>query len=426
MATPDAPVLVVGGGPAGLAAAAALRARGVPVAVLERAPTVGTSWRGHYERLHLHTTRRLSALPGLAIPRANGRWVARADVVRYLETYAAHHRLDVHGGVDVVRIDPPRRDGARDADAARRPSADGSGADAARGGAGWRLTTDGGGADAERDGAGWRLTTADGAVLTAPQVVVATGNARVPVRPAWAGAFTGRLGHAADYWDATPFRGLDVLVVGVGNSGAEIALDLADGGAARVRVAVRTPPHVLRRSTFGWAAQQTGVLVRRLPVALVDRVAALLERVELPDLGAHGFARPTTGLATRAAQGSLPLLDFGFVDALRSGRVEAVAAATGAEGGVVLLADGTRLAPDAVVLATGYRPGLAPLLGHLGVLDSDGYPVPRAGRVAPGLYVTGFTTPLSGMFRELRLDALRIARAVEHERRTDRGRRPRP
>ncbi|MDM7855883.1 flavin-containing monooxygenase [Cellulomonas alba] len=394
MATPDAPVLVVGGGPAGLAAAAALRARGVPVAVLERAPTVGTSWRGHYERLHLHTTRRLSALPGLAIPRAYGRWVARADVVRYLETYAAHHRLDVHGGVDVVRIDPRDGGGARIAP------------------------------DAPDAAAGWRLTTADGAVLTAPQVVVATGNARVPVRPAWADAFTGDLRHTADYRDATPFRGRDVLVVGVGNSGAEIALDLVEGGAARVRVAVRTPPHVLRRSTFGWAAQQTGLLVRRLPVRLVDRVATVLERAEVPDLSTHGLVRPTTGLATRAAQGSLPLLDIGFVDALRSGRVDAVPAVAAAEGGEVVLADGTRLAPDAVVLATGYRPGLASLLGHLGLLDRDGYPVPRAGRVAPGLYVTGFTTPLSGMLRELRLDAARIARAVERERRLDGHRQP--
>lgn len=391
---PDAPVLVVGGGPAGLAAAAALRARDVPAVVLERAPAVAASWRDHYERLHLHTTRRLSGLPGLAIPRAYGRWVARADVVRYLESYAAHHRLDVRGGVEVVGI---ARVGTEDEPDGREPSA------AAAGGA-------------RAGGARWQVTTAAGEALTTRQVVVATGNARTPVRPAWADAFTGDLRHAADYRDARPFRGRDVLVVGVGNTGAEIALDLVEGGAARVRVAVRTAPHVLRRSTFGWAAQQTGILVRRLPSAVVDRVATLLERVEVPDLRGYGVPRPTTGLATRAAQGSLPLLDIGFVDALRAGRVEAVPAVVAADGPAVVLADGARVEPDAVVLATGYRPELAPLLGGLGLLDVTGYPVPRAGRIAPGLYVTGFTTPLSGMFRELRLDAVRIARAVDHER----------
>jgi thioredoxin reductase len=378
VATPDAPVLVVGGGPAGLAVAAALRARGVPAVVLERAPSVAASWRGHYERLHLHTTRRLSGLPGLAIPRAYGRWVARADVVRYLETYAAHHRLEVRAGVEVRRIDPV--------------------------------------GEVAREARGWRLTTASGDELAAPQVVVATGNARVPVRPAWADAFAGDLRHAADYRDAGPFRGRDVLVVGVGNSGAEIAVDVAEGGASRVRVAVRTPPHVLRRSTFGWPAQRTGILVRRLPAPLVDTVATLLERAEVPDLRGYGLPRPRLGLATRAAQGALPVLDVGFVAALRAGRVEAVPAVAGAEGGALVLVDGTRVEPDAVVLATGYRPDLAPLLGHLGVLGADGYPWPRAGRVAPGLYVTGFTTPLSGMLRELRLDAVRIARAVEAER----------
>ena len=85
-ATPDA--IVIGAGPGGLAAAAALRQRGLRPLVVERAEQVGASWRGHYDRLHLHTTRRLSALPGLPIPRRYGRWVGRDDVVRYLETYA--------------------------------------------------------------------------------------------------------------------------------------------------------------------------------------------------------------------------------------------------------------------------------------------------------------------------------------------------
>src|SRR6266513_2252247 len=81
-------LLVIGAGPAGLAAAGAALEKGVEVEVLEAADSVGTSWRGHYDRLHLHTTRRLSGLPGQEIPRQAGTWVARDDYVAYLEDYA--------------------------------------------------------------------------------------------------------------------------------------------------------------------------------------------------------------------------------------------------------------------------------------------------------------------------------------------------
>lgn len=84
-----------------------------------------------------------------------------------------------------------------------------------------------------------------------------------------------------------------MLVVGVGNTGAEIAVDLAEGGAARVRLAVRTAPHIVRRSTAGWAAQRTGIMVRRLPVRLVDRLGALVAKASVPDLTAYGLPVPT-------------------------------------------------------------------------------------------------------------------------------------
>lgn len=102
-AAPDA--IVIGAGPGGLAAAAALRQRGLRPLVLERGEQLGTSWRNHYDRLRLHTTRRLSSLPGLAIPRAYGRWVGRDDVVRYLERYAEHHDLDIATGIEVTRVE---------------------------------------------------------------------------------------------------------------------------------------------------------------------------------------------------------------------------------------------------------------------------------------------------------------------------------
>ena len=97
-------VYVIGGGPAGLAAAAELRRRGMRPVILERGEQVGTSWRAGYDRLHLHTVRGLSGLPGFAIPRAAGRWPSRDAVIDYLERYRAGHELEVRGSTEVERI----------------------------------------------------------------------------------------------------------------------------------------------------------------------------------------------------------------------------------------------------------------------------------------------------------------------------------
>src|ERR1700749_3765645 len=95
---------VIGGARAGLAAAAELRRRGMHPVVLERGEQVGTSWRAGYDRLHLHTVRGLSGLPGFGIPRAAGRWPSMDAVLDYLELYRATHDLEVRGGTEVRRI----------------------------------------------------------------------------------------------------------------------------------------------------------------------------------------------------------------------------------------------------------------------------------------------------------------------------------
>ena len=373
-AAPDA--IVIGAGPGGLAAAAALHRRGVRTLVLERSDAVGASWRQHYDRLHLHTTRRLSSLPGYAIPRAYGRWVGRDDVVRYLEQYTQAHGLDIATGIEVSRIE---------------------------------RATDGSG--------GWALPATGGRRLTARSIVIATGTNHTPRLPDWPGldTFDGELLHASRYRNGKPYEGRDVLVVGVGNTGAEFAVDLAEAGASRVRLAVRTPPHIMRRSTAGWPAQRTGILVRRLPTRLVDRVAPYVERISVPDLSAYGLPRPDNGLYSRVREGSIPVQDVGLIAAVQARTVEPVTAVEGFEGREVLLADGSRITPDAVIAATGYRNGLEPLVGHLGVLNERGRPTVHGSRTpkeAPGLFFTGYTNPISGMFREMAIDAERIARAV--------------
>ncbi|MCX4906443.1 NAD(P)/FAD-dependent oxidoreductase [Streptomyces sp. NBC_00878] len=374
----DRPVYVIGGGPGGLAAAHALRAQGVRAVVLEKSERVGASWRQHYDRLRLHTTRRLSGLPGLPMPRSFGRWVSRDDVVRYLEKYAEYHELEIVTGVEVSRVE--------------------------------RST----------DGSRWLLRATGGRELTGSAVVVATGYNHTPHVPDWPGrdAYKGELLHAGAYRNPAPYTGRDVLVVGVGNTGAEIAVDLVEGGASRVRLSVRTAPHIVRRSTAGWAAQFTGILCRRLPVALVDRLAGPLAKVSVPDLSEQGLPRPDTGLYSRVKEGAVPVQDVGLIDAVRKGRVEVVAAVDGFEDGQVVLANGDRVEPDVVIAATGYRRSLEGVVGHLGVLDGRGRPVvhgARSPKNAPGLYFTGFTNPISGMFRELAIDAEKIAKTIARD-----------
>ena len=386
-----AQVVVIGAGPGGLAAAAALGARGVQALVVDRDSQVGSSWRRHYERLHLHTPRRWSGLPGYPIPRRFGRWVARADVVAYLEEYVAHHGIQLRLGTAVTRIE---RAGAA---ASHR-------ADAAAG-------------DTAANSARWLVHLDDGPPLAADHVIIATGYNHTPVTPDWPDldGFTGDLVLARDYRNGRPYAGRDVLVVGTGNTGTEIATDLAEHGATRVWLAVRTPPHIIRRDMLGWPAQGTGILVRRLLPRLVDRVAHGLAAVQEPDLSAYGMARADPGLYSRVLVGRVPVQDVGIVDAIRTRRVEPVAAVEAFDGDEVVLTNGTRLRPDAVLVAAGYRAGLEPLVGDLGVLDGRGLPVVHGAHEPPGaagLWFTGFTNPISGMLRELRNDAKRIAAAI--------------
>lgn len=366
-------VIVVGGGPAGLAAAAALRARGIDPLVLEGAQELGASWKAHYDRLHLHTVRWLSHLPGLRISRREGKWVPRDGVVRYLKDYANHHRLRVLLASPVTSI--------------------------GRSGAGWIARTN-------RNG------------FRADVVIIATGYNREPVMPRWPGdsEFAGDLLHSSRYRSGRVYTGKDVLVVGNGNSGAEIAVDLVEQKARNVWLSVRTPPNILRRDLGGFPTQIFGIGLRRLPVPIVDRIAGVTQRLTIGDLSKYGMPAPARGLYTRVlTEERIPILDVGLVGALKKRTVEVVPPIERFDGSEVVFADGRRLSPHSVIAATGYRRGLEKLLGHLGILDQKGTPRVHgevAASEAPNLYFIGYSNPLSGNLRELGIDARRIARKV--------------
>jgi putative flavoprotein involved in K+ transport len=247
--------------------------------------------------------------------------------------------------------------------------------------------------------------------------VVATGYTRLPHMPRWPGSFDGPVVHSADYRNPQPYRDQDVLIVGAGNSGTEIAVDLAEGGAARVRIAVRTPPNILRRDVKGFPIQLLGIAFRRLSPRTLDSLVYLLERATVPDLSVYGLPRPRAPFSQFRRTATVPIFDIGFIDAVRSGVIEVVPGVSALDGRAVVLADGSRVFPDAVVAATGYQPALKPLVGHLTAIGEHGIPSAQS-----RLHFVGMRIPISGFLHEVGMDARQTAANVARELTTGRRR----
>jgi cation diffusion facilitator CzcD-associated flavoprotein CzcO len=358
-----------------------LRRAGVEVKVLERTAGAGASWRQRYDALRLNSLGSMSAPPGLRVDRSDGSYPTRDQWVRHLERYADHYQLDLEVGIEVHRV--------------------------------------------ERDAEGWRLQCSSGD-RCAPYVVVATGLDTVPDTPQWPGTqgFAGRMLHAASFRNPAPFVDQDVLVVGCGNTGSEIAYLLASGGAARVRVAVRTPPNIFPRTVLGQPLYPAAVMLEKLPTPLADSLGRLTQRVLYGDLSDYGLPfAPLGAKSTVHRRGIGPTIEDGFVEAVRSGQIQIVAALDRFDHADVLLADGSRLQPETVIAATGYRIDLEPLVGHLVDMDQFGRPIIDHDQSSPGaprLFFTGYWSGVCGPMRHMRFEAKRIGRAVTKERRSTR------
>src|SRR5439155_24366587 len=208
-------------------------------------------------------------------------------------------------------------------------------------------------------------------------VIVATGPDREPVVPPWPGVetFTGDVVHSSVYRNAEPFGGKNVVVVGSGESAGDVVMDLIEGGAARVWMSIRTPPYIFPEKALGISADWYALVGGRTRPRIADVFANGVRRFWIGDLRAFGMPSPRVGCFTayHRAPVSAVIDRSGFVRALRARRFEVVAATERFEDGDVVLADGRRLQPDAVVEATGFRSGLDALVGHLDVLRGNGY-----------------------------------------------------
>jgi NADPH-dependent 2,4-dienoyl-CoA reductase/sulfur reductase-like enzyme len=370
--------VVVGAGPAGLAVGKELRERDVPFEILERASDIASSWRRHYDRLHLHTAKRYSSLPGMAFPSNAPAYPSRAAVVDYLMAYAERYHLKPRFGVDVERIE---RDDA---------------------------------------GSGWRLRTNEG-LIASTRVVIAAGYNAVPSQPRWPGmeAYTGEVLHSSAYRNADRWKGKHVLVVGAGNSGAEIALDLVEN-SARVDLCVRGKLHVTLRDTFGMPTPLPAILLTKLPLRMADIVARAALRLTVGDLSKWGIEAPDIGpIRGIVERARIPIIDVGTLSRIKSGEIVVRKGIERFESNGVTFVDGQRQAYDAIVLATGFRPGLERFLDDAdALLDMYGR-APRGGaELRPGLYLVGYTLPATGLLREIGFEARRTATDIAKKRET--------
>lgn len=319
--------IVIGAGQAGLATGYYLKQRGRSFAILDAHSRTGDSWRKRWDSLNLFTAAKYNDLPGLRFPAPARHYPSKDEMADYLEAYARHFDLPVYQGIQVQGV--------------------------------------------SREGETYRVE-GDGLRLTARHVIVATGAYGQPRLPAWANELSPDIHqlHSSAYHNSQELPPGDVLVVGAGSSGTQIALDLV--AERKVWLAGRYTGHIPR---FVLGIDVFGLLVRTL--FNVD-VATRLGRRILHDMKSKGF----------------PVVDIREKEVIQAGVLRTPRVAS-VEDGKPLLADGRLVEANVVIWATGFRQDFRWI--DLPVFDTYGMPQHRRGVVVgePGLYFVG----LPGLYR---------------------------
>ncbi|GMJ00756.1 YUCCA 8, cytokinin induced root curling 2 [Hibiscus trionum] len=365
--------IIVGAGPSGLAAAACLKEQGVPCVVVERADCIASLWQKRtYDRLKLHLPKQFCQLPKLPFPEDYPEYPTKRQFIEYLESYAKH-----------FGINPKFNECVQ---SARYDETSGF----------WRVKTSGSNKTEFEYICRW--------------LIVATGENAESVMPDIEGLseFGGEVIHACDYKSGEKFKGKKVLVVGCGNSGMEVSLDLCNHNASPSMV-VRSSVHVLPREILGKSTFELAVLMMKwLPLWVVDKLMLILAWLVLGNTEKYGVKRPSTGpLELKNTRGKTPVLDIGALEKIRSGDINVVPGIKRFSRGQVELVNGEKLDMDSVVLATGYRSNVPSWLQEGELFAKNGYPDGWKGK--GGVYAAGFSKRgLSGASS----DAMRIAQDI--------------
>ncbi|KAK4406029.1 putative indole-3-pyruvate monooxygenase YUCCA3 [Sesamum angolense] len=370
--------VIVGAGPSGLAVAAGLKQQGVPFVILERASCIASLWQNRtYDRLNLHLPKQFCELPYIPFPENFPEYPSKHQFINYLESYAKHFDIDPRFNELVQSAKYDETCGL------------------------WRVKTVGNNNSTTEYICRW--------------LVVASGENAEKVVPEFEGLreFNGNVMHACDYKSGEDFREKRVLVVGCGNSGMEVSLDLCHHHAAPSMV-VRSSVHVLPREILGQSTFELAVsMMKWMPLWVVDKILLGAARLILGNLAKYGLKRPSMGpLQLKNTAGKTPVLDIGTLSKIRSGDIKIVPGIKKFLQGGVELVNGEVLEIDSVILATGYSSNVPSWLKESEFFSSDGFPrspFPNGWKGKAGLYAVGFTRRgLSGAS----LDAVRVAQDI--------------
>ena len=367
-------IVIIGAGPAGLAVAGRLRKKDIPFEIFEQSPDVGSSWRNHYDRLHLHTVKKLSGLPHLPLPDHYPQYASRQQVVEYLEQYARQFEIEPHFNATITKLEKKKDD--------------------------------------------WQLDVKGSQPIHAQHVVIATGVNRIPNVPQWREQemYNGKILHSRDYRNPNDTEGERVLVIGMGNTGAEIALDLSENNK-QTFLSVRGPVSIIPRDIFGRPTQLTAQMLDKFPFGMGEWIGNQVRNLVVGDLSKYGIRKSRLSPAEQLKKtGKTPVLDIGTVKRIKAGNIQVIPEVSSFYEQGVITKDGVKVPVNTVILATGYQAGLNDLLVSTeGLLDQYGVPKEPIGKDQyDGLYFVGFDNyKLGGILGTIRTDSETIVEYLE-------------
>ncbi|XP_021719351.1 indole-3-pyruvate monooxygenase YUCCA6-like [Chenopodium quinoa] len=370
--------VIVGAGPSGLAVAACLKEKGVPSLILERSNCIASLWQlKTYDRLRLHLPKQFCELPLMPFPQDFPMYPTKRQFIEYLEDYATKFDIKPLFNQTVEKAEFDQTLGFWRVRTSTTCSTSGRG------------TIEKGGGDEE-------------IVFTTEYVcrwlVVATGENAEVVMPELEGLkeFGKQVVHTSSYKSGETFRGKRVLVVGSGNSGMEVCLDLCHHNAMP-SIVVRDTVHLLPREMFGRSTFGLSMwLLKWLPITLVDRLMLIIAWLIFGDTSKLGLARPKTGpLELKNLTGKTPVLDVGTFDKIKRGDIKVCPGIRRLMHHAVEFVDGSVENFDAIILATGYKSNVPHWLKEREMFsEQDGLPrrpFPNGWKGESGLYAVGFT-----------------------------------